>query len=135
MYSRCKDHDLIDRIVQLRHGHRANKNWAALQTFMQIRRGLWKNSKVAGNAPINQLIQTMERSLVVFLFLLFFFCFLFFFLSIQPCVFLPNPRSRGLIEIARIVGLKNGRRTWRVHWKIVSEFYTIYEYSEINKIK
>lgn len=79
MYSRCKDHDLIDRIVQLRHGHRANKNWAALQTFMQIRRGLWKNSKVAGNAPINQLIQTMERSLVVFLFLLFFFCFLFFF--------------------------------------------------------
>lgn len=79
MCSRCKDHDLIDRIVQLRHGHRANKNWAALQTFMQIRRDLWKNSKVAGNAPINQAIQTIERSLVVFLFCFSSFVFFFFF--------------------------------------------------------
>ena len=126
MCSRCKDHDLIDRIVQLRHGHRANKNWAALQTFMQIRRDLWKNSKVAGNAPINQPIQTIERSLVVFLFCFSSFVFFFFFFfSIQPRVFLPKPHSRGLIEIARIVGLKDGRRTWRVHWKIVSEFCTI----------
>lgn len=78
MCSRCKDHDLIDRIVQLRHGHRTNKNWAALQTFMQIWRDLWKNSKVAGNVPINQPIQTIESFSCGFLFCFSSFVFFFY---------------------------------------------------------